>query len=266
MTASEMHYEVVVGYEKINSNSAPGISDSEMSIMLSKAQLHFVQSRINPILNTKREGLEETEVRMQGLSALISTANINTLFNGADNLPNGSFVTLPSDFMYSILETCDISAINCFTKNPATDVPVYVISHNDYIKLNANPYKKPYFNGYEGLVWRLVYSRQNTGYADQSMISFDANTGYYVLQGQTGKRHELITDSSFSITNYFLRYLKLPRGIVTLYNGDGSTTRQVNCELDESTQWAIIDITIDMLKDSVQQPNQKTIPPMQHIE
>jgi len=265
MTASEMHENMIIQFEKINSNSAPGISDLEASVFLSNAQLYYVLSRINPLLNTKKEGLEETEVRMQGLSALISTAAVITFNQSAESLPNGVFADLPKNFMYSILEECTINKTDCVTNQPAV-VPIMVLSHNDYTRQITNPFKRPYFSGSEGLVWRLTYSRETTGFDDQTLTSFNPITGEYELEGQSNKRHELITASDFDVVRYFLRYLKIPRGIVSMYNGDGSTFTQINCELDESTQQAIIDIAVDMMKDSALQPNQESIPGMKQIE
>ncbi len=265
MTASEMHENTIVQFEKINSNAAPGISDAEMSIILSNAQLYYVQSRLNPILNTTKQGLEETEVRMQGLSVLINSASITSFNTTSVNLPNGVFADLPQDFMYTILESVIIDKENCITKTPAY-IPVYVLSHNDVIRESANPFKRPYFNGYEGLVWRLAYSRNTTGYNDQNAVSLDPNTGYYNLTGISDKRHELITDGTFTVVEYFIRYLKIPRQIISTFNGDGSTSVQVNCELDEQTQQAIISIAVSMLKDSLLQPSQKSSPDMQQIE
>jgi hypothetical protein len=91
-------------------------------------------------------------------------------------------------------------------------------------------------------------------------------TGEYVLTGQTGKRHELITTSDFNVTEYFLRYLKFPRGIVSIYNNDTTTTTQINCELDDSTHQAIIDIAVSMMKRSANQPDSENIPGMKQIE
>jgi hypothetical protein len=265
MTASEMHENLVVQFEKINSQSAPGISDLEASIFLSNAQLYYILSRINPMLNTKKEGLEETEVRKQGLSALINTDISTTFTQGAENLPNGYFTDLPANFMYAIYEEAVINKTDCDTGQPAR-VPVYVISHNDYVRNISNPFKRPYFSGSEGLAWRLSYSRAASGYDDQSIISLNPVTGEYSLTGQTDKRHELVGTADFQFVSYFLRYLKFPRAIVSIYNGDGTTTTQINCELDDSTQQAIIDIAIDMMKDSAMQPNQETIPGMKQIE
>lgn len=265
MTASEMHENLIVQFEKINSQSAPGISDLEASIFLTNAQLYYVLSRITPMLNTKKEGLEETEVRKQGLSALIQTDISTTFTQSAENLPNGYFTDLPSDFMYAIYEEVLINKTDCDTGQPAR-LPVFVISHNDYVRNISNPFKRPYFTGSEGLVWRLSYSRDTSGYDDQSIISLNPTTGEYSLTGQSAKRHELVITPDFLLTDYYLRYLKFPRAIVSIYNGDNTTTTQINCELDESTQQAIIDIAIDMMKDSAMQPNQETIPGMKQIE
>lgn len=264
MTASEMHANILVTYEKITSNQAPGITDRDMSIILSNAQLYVVKSSISALLNTKKEGFEESEIRMQGLSALVSSADINTFTTDALNLPNGVYADLPPEFMYTIFEMCRIDQRNCAT-NEFDLIPVFAMNHNDYFNLISNPFKKPYYNGKEGLVWRMTVNRTNTGYSDQSPFSTDPNTGYPTVP-KSPKRHELITASNFNITNYYIRYLKLPREIVTIFNGDGTTAVQINCELDESIHNAIVDTAVDMLKEAMTQPNSQILPTMQQIE
>ena len=108
MTANEMWLLVLVEYEKLNSGGAPGIQEGQANIILTNAQFHFIHTRITAILNLKREGLEETEIRMQGLSPLVTSATVSSFTNTTDNLPNGVFATLPLDFMYTILERCVI--------------------------------------------------------------------------------------------------------------------------------------------------------------
>lgn len=261
MTANEMWQLVLVEYEKLNSLGAPGIEEPEANIILSNAQYHFVHTRISSILNVKKEGLEETEIRMQGLSPLIASASISSFTTSPDNLPNGVFATLPLDFMYTILERCIIDKNDCETNTPA-DLPVYVISHNEYTRNRNNPFKKPYFNGTEGLVWRVSYTRTNTGYNSQTTTSI---SGYSFITGQTGKRHELITDGSFNIVNYNLRYLRLPKPIrVDLTNP--TPINMQNCELDEHTHRPIVDIAVKMLKESLTQPHQPLQLDSQQIE
>lgn len=264
MTASEMHANVLVTYEKITSNQAPGITDRDMSIILSNAQLHVVKTTISSILNTKKEGFEESEIRMQGLSALIASANINTFTTDAMNLPNGVYAELPAEFMYTILEMCRIDQNNCATGQPDL-VPVFVMNHNDYYNQILNPFKKPYYNGKEGLVWRLTVNRTITGYDSQVPISVDPQTGYSTVP-RSPKRHELITAPNFSVVDYYIRYIRFPREIVTVLNSDGTTNLQINCELDESIHKAIVDVAVDMLKEAMSQPNQQILPSMQQIE
>jgi hypothetical protein len=252
MTANEMWQLVLVEYEKLNSAGAPGIQEPEANIILTNAQYNFVHSRITAMLNVKKEGLEETEIRMQGLSPLITTATISAFTTTADNLPNGVYATLPLNFMYTIMERCIIDKDDCEFGTPA-DLPVFVISHNEYTRSRNNPFKKPYFNQTEGLVWRIAYNRTNSGYNSQTTTS---SNGYTFITGQTGKLHELVTDGNFNVVDYYLRYLRLPKPIkVDLVNFLTPVNMQ-NCELDDHTHRPIVDIAVKMLKESLTQPSQ----------
>jgi hypothetical protein len=262
MTANEMWQLVLVEYEKLNSAGAPGVQEGEANIILTNAQNYFVHTRITAILNLKREGLEETEIRMQGLSPLITSATVSSFTNTTDNLPNGVFATLPLDFMYTILERCIIDQDDCETGEPA-DLPVYVISHNEFTRSRNNPFKKPYFNQTEGLVWRLAFTRTNTGYNSQTTTS---SNGYSFISGQTGKRHELITDGNFNIVDYDLRYLRLPKPIKVDLANFVTPVNMQNCELDESTHRPIVDIAVKMMKESLTQPSQSLQLDAQQIE
>lgn len=258
MLANSQWEQVLVKYEKLTSNSAPGIQDAQASSIMTRAQWHYLFTRVFPLFNNKREGLEETEVRMQGLGNLVENTSITTFTAG--NLPNGVIATLPLDFMYSMLEYCTIDENDCVTGAPATEVTVNVLSHDEYIRGILNPYRKPYFDGHLGLIWRLTYGRTTTGYSSQTVTSA---SGYNYITGQTGKEHQLITDGTFNITEYNLVYLRLPKDIVVTYYSGGN---QQNCELDEGPQQAIIEIAVDMLKEALTQPNQQIIPPMQQVE
>jgi hypothetical protein len=262
MTANEMWQLVLVEYEKLNSAGAPGIQELEADIILTNAQFHYVHTRITAILNLKKEGLEETEIRMQGLSNLITSASISAFTSNSENLPNGVFATLPLDFMYTIWERCIIDKIDCET-NEEADIPVFVISHNEFNRSRSNPFKKPYFNGTEGLVWRIAYKRDISGYNSQTVT---ASNGYEFITGQTGKRHELITDGTFNVTDYNLRYLKIPKPIKVDLTNFVSPVNMQNCELDESTHRPIVDIAVLMIKEALNQPVQKTELGAQQIE
>ena len=244
MTANEMADNLLIQLDRAASGGSPGYEDVELSAILTKAQYHFVKSIISPLTNMKREGMEESEVRNQGLSALTTATSLTPSIAASNNLTNGVFVNLPEDFMLSILEQAVITKLDC-NSVPLT-VPVWVISHNEYNQLVSNPYKKPFAKKYEGLIWRLQIGRENDGNLS--------------IASQTAKRHELVTDGTFSVTTYKLRYLKTPPKIVVDFS---NTALQRHCILDEATHEAVIEIAVKMLKTIT---DRQVIPNIQSIE
>jgi hypothetical protein len=235
MTANEMLDAIKVGYDAMYSLSAPGFENPSYSILLTKAQFIFVRKTLSPKNNRNQEGFEETEVRNQGLAALIKDGldnipseqpAVSSTQTGA--LPTEVFWDLPSDFMYAIMEGATTNIPDCSTTQTTyRRIPVKPISHNEYYQNFYNPYRKPWTDGYDGLVWRITYS-------------------------PTGgvKRHGLVTDGSFQVTNYHLRYLKFPTAITV---NPENPTNQVNCELAASTHEAIVQIAIKLLAIAVRE-------------
>ena len=308
LTSNEMAQAVLVQYEKLNSDNAPGIQDSQMSIILTQAQIFYIQSRLNKKTNVKREVFEETEIRSQGLSALIKDSQLTStaITVSTENMYNGQFFTLPVDFMYAIYEYTEINQLDCskyatslyqgnysittiYSRNQivlldgyfyqslinnnnatpptlswnrinAARCPIYVISHDEFSKNEHNPFKQPYFDGVDGLVWRLVFKRNDSGYDDITTTTVD---GVQYITSQTPKLHELVTNEDFSVLRYKLRYLRFPRKIVV----DNTTpANQRHCELDESTHQSIVDIAVKLLKKSLSEPAMENIPGMDNIE
>lgn len=265
MTANEMSLQVKIQYEKLNSGGGPGIQDSVMSRVLSNAQLYYALTRINNKTNRLGEGIEQTELRGEGLSMLLSTEIVLPLAPTTDNVPNGTFFPLPKDYWFNIVEYATIDKISCVTKQPIQAF-VRAIRHDELIKMVSNSYKQPYYDNQNSSVLRLFYSRDQSGY-NSSFVNFlnpttnptynpTIDDGYNYLTTQTAKRHELVTDGTFNITSYYVRYYRMPRQIVV----DSTVPQnQRHCELDNFTHQDIIDIAVDMLKQSLQQPNTKTI-------
>lgn len=243
MEANEMADRLLLEIDRMASSTSPGYEPAELSMILTKAMNYYVKSTLSPLTNAKREGIEESEVRNQGFSALIKTSTLTPSANTATNLANGVFVDLPEDFMLAILEEATISAVDCHNEN--LKVEVLVISHNEYNRTRKNPYRKPYASKENGLVWRLQVGRTVTGELPSA--------------AQTPKRHELLTDDSFTVSSYFLRYVMVPPEIVVDFD---NTANQRHCILDESTHFAILDIASKMLRTAVDRqlvPNMPTV-------
>jgi hypothetical protein len=151
--------------------------------------------------------------------------------------------------MYTIFEECTIDKTEC-----ATTYPIYAyviaVAHNEVQRFNWSKYKKPFYKSYgDSRVWRIEYSRQTSGINPSAPA--------------TAKRHEILTDGTFDITTYHMRYLKNPSDIVVDRN---TPINQKNCELDESTHRVIIDIATDLMMQRVQEQKVQTVEPFKELE
>ena len=244
MTANQMWENVLVTYDALYSQSAPGFEDPEATILLTKAQWYYILQRLNPKSNRNMEGFEETEIRIQGLSALVKDSQdaVPPIIELPDNqqtgtLPGEKLWALPVDFMIAIYEGCTTNIPQCGTTNTFNRIMTIPISHDEYNLNYYNPYKRPYTDGTEGIIWRLEHGRK-------------------LVNGTERKIHGLITDTDlknnndFVVTEYYLRYIKTPSDIVVNLNAPGS---QVNCELDSLTHQGICDIAVKLLSAAVRE-------------
>ena len=235
MTANEMWDNVLVTYDALYSQSAPGFVDPEASILLTKAQWYYILQRLNPKSNRNMEGFEETEIRIQGLSALIkdsqesTTPPTKTNVSQVGALPGEELWALPTDFMIAIYEGCQTNVKQCGSNPPVYNrIMTIPISHDEYNLNYYNPYKKPYTDGTEGIIWRLEHGRKTVNNVER-------------------KVHGLITDGTFQVTNYYLRYIKTPSDIVVDLNNP------IDCKLDSFTHQGICDIAVKLLSAAVRE-------------
>ena len=237
MTANEMWDNVLVTYDALYSQSAPGFVDPEASIILTKAQWYYVLQRINPKSNRNMEGFEETEIRIQELSSLVkdsanATPPISKLTTQTGTLPGETLWAIPVDCMLPIYEGCTTSTKQCGS-NPAVynRIMTIPISHDEYNLNFSNPYKKPWTDGTEGILWRLEHGTKTVNTVER-------------------KIHGIITDGSFSITDYYMRYIKYPEDIQINLSNPSS---QVNCKLDPISHQSICDIAVKLLSAAVRE-------------
>jgi len=239
MTANEMADELEQKLDRASSLGSPGYEDFEISSVLTEAQQLFVKKFIDKKNNRKGESFEETEIRNQGFSALISrSAGLAVSVSQVGVLENGTFFDLPTDFMYTIHEDVTIDKILCNTVSTNITSDVKVIGHDEVSRFKKNKYKKPYFETHgESVVWRLVYSRELDGY--------DPSAG-----ATTAKRHQLVTDGTFNIDSYLITYLINPKEIIV---DRTVVANQRSSILDESTHTVIIDMATSLMLERVKE-------------
>lgn len=214
MTATDMQEEFLILYDKITNFDAPGYTAHEISRFLTKGQERVVLDLYNPLGNSAKEGFEETEARRKELQELVKSTNCVISASQTGTLTNGVFYDLPSDCLFVVQEEIVMqSADSCFNNKKLRVKPIT----SDYYEMNINnPFKKPSSKRY---AWRLDYS---------------------------GRKHELITDSTFTVSTYYVRYLKsLTPIIIGSDNVDGVSGPQ-NCQLNTIVHRRIIDEAVKM--------------------
>lgn len=210
MTNQEMKQEFLILYDKVTNFDAPGYEDIEISIFLTKAQERIVLSYIRSLDNKYQEGFEESEIRRKELSELTRGVTITTPSAVQTNsLPNGTFFDLPTDFQFAISE--EITTASSDACKNGVRLMVKPTTHDELVINTRNPFKKPSILRY---AWRLDYS---------------------------GGKHELITDASFSVAEYHLRYLKTLTPIVVGTNTVDGAIGPLDCELNNILHKKIID-------------------------
>jgi len=250
MTANEMADELELAADRVSSLGSPGYEDSDITSVLTDAEELYVKKFISRKNNRKGESFDETEIRNQGLSALVKRgAVLSVSANQTDSSVNGTFFDLPADFMYTIHEEATIDKNICSTETPIK-VDVIPIGYDEISRLSRNKYKKPYYKSYgEGTIWRLVYSRDTDGDDPASAA--------------TSKRHELVTDGTFATATYSINYLRNPKGIIV----DRTTSaNQRNSILDESTHSVIIDMALSLLLNRVKEQELNNIESLSDLE
>ncbi len=204
MTIAQMHTEFKVRYDKLDALLLPNILPTEIDLLLNQAQDRFVKQRYGTT-NTKKESFEETQKRTDDLKGITRNIVAAPLAYATDNIDtNARFFTLPTDYWFIIQERVEITYTGCDNASVTELVEVRPIEHNEFSKVIKDPFKKP--------------------------------NNSKVLRLMENSRVELIANSTTTINNYRLRYIKEPVRM--------SLSSSVNCELSPHTHTEIVDIAV----------------------
>lgn len=210
MTAVEMDQEFLILYDKLTNFDAPGYSELERSIILTKAQERVFFAHYNPLANKFREGFEESEARRKDIQELVKGVTISAPSATQTNtLPNGEFYDLPVDFLYAISEEVTLTSDDVCLNG--TRVRIKPITHDEYSINVKNPFKKP---DSTQVIWRLDYQ---------------------------GRKHELITDGKSTVSEYHLRYIKNLQPIILGSNTVNGVAGPLDSELNIILHTRIVD-------------------------
>jgi len=223
-----MKQEILLLYDNMFEHTAPAYDDSQISPILTKAQLRVFNRIYNPLGNKFLKGFEMSEKRRRDLAQLIKNASLeNGDIEESENQegvhPNGIFLDLPEDFWLAIEERAK-------TDEMESEVVVKPVTHDGYVNID-NPYKKPY----KELVWRMDISREEHG-----------EDGDDEFTGRSPKRVEIIVRDieEAPLVDYIVRYLRFPPAIVC---DEFNPSNQRHCILDEGIHSDIVDEAVKIM-------------------
>lgn len=210
MTIEEFSDQFDLLYNNITSNQAPGLTEYEKSVFLTKAEKEIVKNYFSPQSkgNTLQQGFDDSAKRQADFSMLLKTDTCTQLttespdegvtpaeFTDARIDDRSTVWTFPTDVFIVINETITTSA------TPPRILQIIPLRYDEYARLMSKPYKRPLKNQ----AWRLI----NSGTVANSTLS---------------KRVEIVLNPGVTVAQdgYKIRYIKTPKPII-LGDLDGLT-------------------------------------------
>ena len=205
---------------RFGSTDNPGtieLDEYEKSLLLTKSQEDLVielYSGRNPIGTS----FEETEEMRRYLSKLVKEAKLEPITTSNDQPlgidSNSKFFTLPADLWFITYESVEISDGKCESMKT---MDVYPVTQDEYHKIKRNPFR---------------------GANNRRSLRLDLSDGIV----------EIV--SKYTVTEYYLRYLRKLQPIVLVNLGDEQSIEGVNtvseCELPEILHQRILDRAIQL--------------------
>ena len=159
MLAEEFSQEFDILYNNISSNQAPGLTEYEKSVFLTKAQDEIIKNYFTgkPNGNKYQEGIEDSAKRYSDFSCLITVASIPIDYNAPNTIDSrGQVVQLPDDLMISLNEKFEIvlqvSQESTQVDKVIDSYQVIPITLGEYQRLMSKPSGDPL----KRQVWKLM--------------------------------------------------------------------------------------------------------------
>jgi len=226
-TVDEWSTEFDILYNNITSNKAPGLTEYEKSVFLTRAQEEVVRSHFSR--NQMDAGIDSSIERQEDFRSLFVTSS-STLSTTGTIDPRAKAFAYPSRIMFPINEQVFCHQGSTSGAIVAT-LAVKPLSFEEYTRLMQKPYKYPV----KGTVWRLLNNTVTTAAAP-------------VIKA------ELIAKFPTEYVEYSCRYVQKPYPIIlqTFSNSDyadidGSHT-QTQCYLPEHLHNEILVKAVELAK------------------
>jgi len=216
MTAREMQ----IAFERESSFIDPTIKPSSTEIFwwINRSIETFVKTRWDGN-NPKHEGFEQSQKRIDDLRTLVKEPTTTLVISAGTVKPNSYTAPIPVDYMFTLGEEVSITTIG--TSPVTSREGITETSVDKYVDDIVNPFSEHiYHNG-----WARP------------------------LRLYRGSLVELITDGTYTIVGYYLRYLMKPT-VVALPS--------TSCDLPEHTHYEIVKGAVRMYLENIKDPRYQT--------
>lgn len=216
MNINQMHLAVKLGLDKTEGLSYAAFEVEEIDWWLNECIDRFIKTRYSGV-NVKREGFEQSQKRTDDLRTLVKEVRLaSPASTGISDKPNLYIAALPADYLLFLNDEVSIFFTNEVIGGDV-ELRTYPlpITSNDYSAKINDPYSEHRLHMNTARPLRMI----------------------------TSKGVELITDGSYSVVNYFLKYLRKPVTVVYA---------STDCDLPEHTHREIVNLTVKVLAGNIE--------------
>lgn len=254
MLISEIHQRFKIKYDKIDSNSNPELTPEAIDQILNIAQDQFIDQ-------VYKQGIELTQELQDALAPITKRFQSNVLYTDAFSEINGKYVDLPDDYSRALMEQVYLNYPSCNQVKSGKIVSgqEYYVTDNIINYAGNDIQKNTVFVGSTqstftgaGKVflntkkWVKVVPSTRDRFLEDRENPFKKPSTEFIIRlvyGTGAKKYELISPDNSLIDSYKLDYLRDP--VQMRYGTQYAVpTTDVQCELSQDAQTAIIDLAV----------------------
>lgn len=226
MTAAEMHIAVKMGLDKSEALSLPAFQAEELDFWLNDSVNRFIKTRYSGN-NAFGTSFEQSQKRIDDLRTLIvETRLVPAIASNVYDKPNSyivASVNLPINYMLFLNDEVSITFNHSILGTSTTiRTGVTECTSDSYFTKVTDPYGEH--------VLHLDTARPLRLFSEKGV--------------------ELITDGNYSVSYYYMRYIRKPAVI--------SASGAVNCDLPEHIHSEVVEMTVNKLIENIESPRYQT--------
>ena len=264
MTASEFSQEFDILYNNIASNQAPGLTEYEKSVFLTKAQDEIIKNYFTgkPNGNKYQEGVEDSAKRYSDFSCLIKVDYIDAEDDVQTIDQRGRIIYLPDDLMITLNEAFYVhyklmdsskeepKLIKTIIQDTYQVVPITL---GEYQRLMSKPSNDPL----KRQVWKLM-GNNASGNGSVEIIPHWMDVRYILTKKEVDSNYTL--EGTYKLK---IRYIRRPYPIIiqelsaqgltingktAVYGSTLSSATEDACELSQELHPEILQRAVELAK------------------